>query len=112
MDIRKTNQPKRIQGSDERPSILNPVPKPQSGPVGPSGEVAGGPQSTQEAARGSYRDEIQLSATAQTHAADNLQSDELRANLVEELRLAYQGGSLNTPERLESAARALLGANR
>ncbi len=71
------------------------------------------PGKAQEAAplkRPAHADRIELSEAARNHMASNLEGESLRANLVNELRNAYQDGSLITQERIERAAHRLLGA--
>ncbi|MCP5021722.1 MAG: hypothetical protein GY930_08075 [bacterium] len=67
----------------------------------------------QEAAalkRPAHADRIELSEAARNHMASNQEGESLRANLVQELRSAYEDSSLITQERIEKAARRLLGA--
>ena len=60
--------------------------------------------------RPAHADRIELSEAARNHMATNLEGEALRANLVNELRTAYQDGSLLSQERIERAAHRLLGA--
>ncbi|MDF1839108.1 MAG: hypothetical protein P1V35_14670 [Planctomycetota bacterium] len=60
--------------------------------------------------RPAHADRIELSEAARNHMASNQEGEALRANLVNELRTAYQDGSLLSQERIENAAARLLGA--
>lgn len=53
-------------------------------------------------------DELDLSAAAQ-RIADDPELETERAALVESLKAAYEAGTLHTRERIEQAARRLLG---
>ena len=55
------------------------------------------------------RDRIDLSQGAAAQVRMDLEGEQARAGLVEALREAYNNGSLATSERIESAARRLLG---
>jgi len=55
------------------------------------------------------RDRMELSEQAKVQVRHDMEGEEVRANLVSELREAYNGGSLASSERVESAARRLLG---
>lgn len=59
--------------------------------------------------RAVHSDSLDLSEVARLFAADNVQAQQARQELVNELREAYQNGTLNTQERMETAARRLLG---
>lgn len=61
--------------------------------------------------RAAHDDRIDLSEVAQLFTADDAEAVAARASLVEELRGAYQNGTLNDPERIERAAQRLLGPN-
>lgn len=59
--------------------------------------------------RAAHDDRIDLSEVAQLFTADDAEAAAARAALVDELRGAYQNGTLNSGERIEKAAQRLLG---
>lgn len=58
--------------------------------------------------RAAHSDSLDLSDVARLFAADDVEAQVARQELVGELREAYQNGTLNTQERMETAARRLL----
>ena len=59
--------------------------------------------------RKAHSDTIDLSETARAFTNDVMDSDQARTELVQQLKTAYQNGTLNTPERVEQAAAKLIG---
>ncbi|MFT7679002.1 MAG: anti-sigma28 factor (negative regulator of flagellin synthesis) [Planctomycetota bacterium] len=59
--------------------------------------------------RAAHSDSLDLSEVARLFASDDVEAQAARQELVSELRDAYQNGTLNTQERMETAARRLLG---
>lgn len=117
MEIRKTNDQTRsadrvqgLQGVQESGSV---GPKPHADKLAESREATR--EARQELQRAKEngdpkrRDRIDLSERAQAHVRKDLEGEAMRADLVSELREAYNSGSLMSSERVESAARRLLG---
>jgi len=61
--------------------------------------------------RKAHSDTIDLSETARAFTQTVLDSDDARTELVQQLKTAYQNGTLNTPERIEQAAGKLIGGS-
>ncbi len=61
--------------------------------------------------RAAHDDRIDLSEVAQLFTADDAEAVAARAALIDELRGAYQNGTLASPERIEKAAQRLLSPN-
>ncbi len=106
MELRKTNdQQARAKALDSKRVGLGAA-RPQNETQTPSAGVG----DAKPLHRPAHADRIELSQAAQSHMATNLEGEALRANLVNELRSAYQDGSLLSQERIERAAHRLLGA--
>ena len=106
MELRKTNdQQARAKALEAKRLVLGGT-RPQN--ETPSTVDSGqGPNALD---RPAHADRIELSEAVRNHMASDLEGETLRANLVVELRSAYQDGSLLTRERIEKAASRLLGA--
>ncbi|MEZ5973480.1 MAG: hypothetical protein R3F17_01435 [Planctomycetota bacterium] len=110
MEIRKSNNQLRTNRAAETQA---PGPKPHAQSLQESKQATARAmealQDAEEAARPGQRDTLELSASAQRRIDGDLRGESLRASLVQELKDAYQSGSLNSQERMEQAARRLLG---
>ncbi len=58
--------------------------------------------------RKAHGDTIDLSETARAFTETVLDDDQARTELVQQLKTAYQNGTLNTPERIDQAAGKLI----
>ena len=106
MELRKTNDQQGSAKALDSKRVGLGAAKTQNG----TQVQAGLGQETKALRRPAHADRIELSEAARNHMASNLEGDALRADLVKELRSAYQDGSLLTQERIEMAAHNLLGA--
>jgi hypothetical protein len=106
MELRKTTDQQAQAKSLDSARVGLGAARPQNGTIASSGKVHD-PKALQ---RPAHADRIELSEAARNHMATDVEGDALRANLVTELRSAYQDGSLMTQERIEKAAHHLLGA--
>ena len=117
MDIRKTNDQhrstNRVEGTKAIPDAGQPGLQRHADSVQESKDATRETMRELEHAREKgdpvRRDRMELSEQAKVQVRQDMKGEEVRASLVSELREAYNGGSLASSERVESAARRLLG---
>jgi len=117
MDIRKTTRNSGsgspLEGVQKTSSVQNERGMPHAESLADTKEVTREVMHKLEDAREQgdpiKRDRMDLSEQLRHRADMDLKGESVRASLVSELREAYQTGSLASSERVESAARRLLG---